>query len=115
MVVDEPLDVRDEVTHQVLHSWTRPVVLRLGFGGDTLGELLHITDLQEQVSVSLIEGQLLLVLLAFGKYNSFPVFIILSDRYKNDIPHLKQIFATSVDYLLVSLVCWLLSSEARAG
>lgn len=79
VLVDEPLDVRDEVTHQVLHSRTRPVVLRLGFSGDTLGEFLHATDLQKQLTVSLTEGQLLLMQLAFKKY---PVFIILLALYK---------------------------------
>lgn len=85
MVIYEPLEVWDEVTHQVLHIWTRPVVLRLGFGGDTLGEFLHTTDLQEELSVSLVEGQLLLMQLAFEKY---PVFIIVLVQYKNDILHL---------------------------
>lgn len=75
MVVNEPLDVRDEVTHQVLHGWTRPVVLSLGFSGDTLREFLHTTDLQEELSVPLTEGQFLLVRLAFNKYPGFYLFI----------------------------------------
>lgn len=89
VVVDESLDVRDEVTHQVLHSWTWPVVLCLGFGGDTLRKLLHSADLQEQLSVSLAESQLLLVQLAFEKYISHPAFIILYFQYENSIIHFQ--------------------------
>lgn len=74
MVVYEPLDVWDEVAHQVLHSGTWPVVLRRIFGGDTLREFLHTTDLQEELSVSLTEGQLLLVYLAFEKITQYLLY-----------------------------------------
>lgn len=50
VVVNEPLDVRDDLSHQGLDRRARSVALRLWLCGHTLGQSFHPADLQEQLS-----------------------------------------------------------------
>lgn len=58
-VVHEPLDVRDDVSHQGLHRRARTVALSLCFGGHILRDSFHSADLQKQLSVCFAERLLM--------------------------------------------------------
>lgn len=57
VVVEEPLDVRDDRAHHGLHGRTRPQALSHRLRFDALGKQTDAADIQERTSVLLVESR----------------------------------------------------------